>query len=82
MTEGKVLAIITAAGGGMAAAVGALFKRLMKTGDEVAELKGQVGELRGQQAGIKQLSADVLQTVEDATRRRRAEDGNEGEPRP
>ena len=61
-----LMTLIIAAGTGLAGAVSVLFKIVMKQSDEQQALSKEVGKLQGKQDGIRQLSADVLQTVHEA----------------
>lgn len=66
MDEGQFTTLILGAGGGLTAAIVFLYKEIIKLNSKQTELAERLGELKGKHEGIKELSASVLQTVEDA----------------
>jgi len=51
----------------MGGAIAFLFKIVIELSREQSQTREEVGEFRGRHEGIKHLSAQVLQTVHDAT---------------
>lgn len=66
MSEGQVVTLIIAAAGGMTTAVGFLFKNVIGLHEKQSVMSEQIGELKGREEGIKNLSAQVLETVHRA----------------
>ena len=67
MEISHVITILLAAGGGLTAAIGVLYRTVQNLNKEQSQLKHDFGELKGKHRGIEQLSADVLATVHRAT---------------
>lgn len=63
MDEGITLTLILAAGGGLAGAVGVLFRMVMKQNTEQVAQAKEIGELRGSQEGREALAQEVMQVV-------------------
>ena len=66
--------LVVAAGGVLAAAIGALFKIILKQNDQTSKLSGRVGRLEGEHKGIRELSEKTLEVVHSALRDRDADD--------
>ena len=66
MEDENILKIVMAAGSALTGGVVVLFKVVMKQSGEQVKMSEKIGNLEGKHAGIKQLSAEVLEVVHRA----------------
>lgn len=66
--SGFLQAVVIAAGTALTGAITYLFKQVMYLSRKQAALSLEIGELKGRQAGIQDMSSEVLKTVHNAIR--------------
>ena len=72
-----VITIISIVGTSMVAAIGVLWKTVLDFSKKQIEMSNRIGKLEGQQEGIRDLSYNVLRTVDRAIYERSKRDEKE-----
>lgn len=67
-TSAFLQAVVIGAGTALTGAITYLFKQVMYLSRKQAALSLEIGELKGRQAGIQDMSSEVLKTVHNAIR--------------
>jgi hypothetical protein len=70
MDIGHLITIVLAAGSGLTAAIGIMYRTIITMNKDQANIREELGQMKGRQEGIEHLSREVLQTVHNAVKKR------------